>query len=61
MVGGVVYGFGLSNGVVGLVFWALASDAICACLASLLVKEGDGHEIWLEGDEQEEESPGTHN
>jgi len=56
-----VYGFGLSNGVVGLVFWALASDAICACLASLLVKEGDGHEIWLEGDEQEEESPGTHN
>ncbi|OAQ74798.1 MFS transporter [Purpureocillium lilacinum] len=61
MVGGVVYGFGLSNGVVGLVFWALACDAICACLASLLVKEGDGHEIWLEGDEQDEESPGTHN
>lgn len=53
IVGGVVYGFGLSKGYVGLVFWLLSCVAICACLASLLVKEGDGHEIWLEGDEEE--------
>ncbi|KAJ6443283.1 MFS transporter [Purpureocillium lavendulum] len=58
MVGGLVYGFGLSNGVIGLVFWALACIAVCACLASLLVKEGDGHEIWLEGDEEPEETAG---
>lgn len=54
VVGGVVYGFGLSRGYVGLVFWALSCVAVCACLASLLVREGDGHEIWLDGDEEEE-------
>lgn len=53
VIGGVVYGYGLSRGYVGLVFWLLSCVAICACLASLLVKEGDGHEIWLEGDEEE--------
>ncbi|KIE02331.1 Major facilitator superfamily domain, general substrate transporter, partial [Metarhizium majus ARSEF 297] len=53
IIGGMVYGFGLSRGYVGLVFWLLSCVAICACLASLLVKEGDGHEIWLEGDEEE--------
>ncbi|OAQ62066.1 MFS transporter [Pochonia chlamydosporia 170] len=54
ITGGVVYGYGLSRGYVGLVFWLLSCVAICACLASLLVKEGDGHEIWLDGDEDEE-------
>jgi hypothetical protein len=54
MIGGMVYGLGLSRGYVGLVFWLLSCVAVCACLASLLVKEGDGHEIWLEGDEEEE-------
>ncbi|POR31846.1 Major facilitator superfamily transporter [Tolypocladium paradoxum] len=53
MIGGVVYGFGLSRGVVGVVWWALSGIAIGACLASLLVREGDGHEIWLDGDEEE--------
>ncbi|PNP49604.1 hypothetical protein THARTR1_09615 [Trichoderma harzianum] len=56
MVGGVVYGFGLNKGIIGLVWWALSSIAICACLTSLFVKEGDGHEIWLEGDEEDEPS-----
>ncbi len=55
MVGGVVYGFGLNKGVVGLVWWCLCCVAVCACLASLLVKEGDGHEIWLDGDEEDEQ------
>ncbi|KAL7936984.1 major facilitator superfamily domain-containing protein [Trichoderma chlorosporum] len=54
MVGGVVYGFALNKGIIGLVWWALSSIAICACLTSLVVKEGDGHEIWLEGDEEDE-------
>ena len=53
IVGGLVYGFGLARGYVGLVFWLLSGVAVCACLASLLVKEGDGHEIWLEGDLEE--------
>ena len=53
MVGGFVYGVGLNAGYVGLVWWCLSSIAICNVLASLLVKEGDGHEIWLEGDEED--------
>ncbi|KAI9167585.1 Major facilitator superfamily transporter [Paramyrothecium foliicola] len=55
MVGGVVFGYGLNHGVVGLVWWALAAIAVGACLASLLVREGNGHEIWLEGDEEDEQ------
>lgn len=54
MVGGLVYGYGLNTGTVGLVWWCLSGIAVCACLASLFVREGDGHEIWLEGDEEEE-------
>ncbi|PHH83148.1 hypothetical protein CDD82_3441 [Ophiocordyceps australis] len=55
MIGGFVYGIGLGAGVVGLVWWALSSIAICTCLASLLVGEGDGHEIWLPGDGEDDE------
>lgn len=54
VIGGTVYGFGLNRGYVGLVWWALSGMAVCAFLASLLVKEGDGHEVWLDGDEEEE-------
>ena len=54
MVGCVVYGFGLNRGVVGLVWWCLSGVAVCACLSSLLVREGDGHEIWLDGDEDDD-------
>lgn len=53
MIGGFVYGIGLNNGYVGLIWWVLSGIALCTCLASLLVKEGDGHEIWLEGDEED--------
>ncbi|KAM5352427.1 hypothetical protein ACJ41O_005150 [Fusarium nematophilum] len=61
MIGGVIYGFGLNKGMVGLVWWLLSCVGICGILASLLVKEGDGHEIWLEGDEDEDvqEAEGT--
>ncbi|KAM3435322.1 hypothetical protein MY4824_004903 [Beauveria thailandica] len=54
MVGGPVYGFGLNRGYVGLVWWALSGVSVCACLASLFVKEGDGHEVWLQGDQDDE-------
>ena len=53
IMGGILYGFGLKEGVIGLVFWLLSAVGICGFLASLLVREGDGHEIWLEGDEDE--------
>ncbi|CAM1501091.1 Fc.00g102530.m01.CDS01 [Cosmosporella sp. VM-42] len=59
MMGGLIYGFGLNKGIVGLVFWILSCVGICGFLASLLVREGDGHEIWLEGDEDERVEPET--
>ncbi|KAL7939985.1 major facilitator superfamily domain-containing protein [Trichoderma barbatum] len=52
IIGGFVYGFGLSIGYVSLAFWMLCCVAATACLASLLVKDVDGHEIWLDDEEE---------
>lgn len=49
---GFLYGLGLANGIVGAVWWGLSGVAICGVLASWWVKEGDGHEIWLDGDDE---------
>ncbi|TVY21464.1 putative membrane protein, partial [Lachnellula arida] len=54
-LGGWLYGVGLERGVVGATFWALAGVAGIACFASNFVKDGDGHEIRLEGDDEAEE------
>ncbi|ETS81438.1 hypothetical protein PFICI_06440 [Pestalotiopsis fici W106-1] len=51
---GYLYGLGLSHGAVGAVFWGLAVVACCGIIASFWVREGDGHEIWLEGDAEDE-------
>ncbi|KAK4191166.1 major facilitator superfamily domain-containing protein [Podospora australis] len=48
---GFLYGLGLARGVVGAVFWGLSGVAVCGIVASLFVHEGNGHEIWLEGDD----------
>lgn len=53
MLCGFLYGLGLNMGVVGAVWWGLSGMAILGFLASLLVWEGDGHEIWLEGDDED--------
>lgn len=53
-LGGFLYGQGLEHGCVGAVFWGLAVMAGVCCLASNFVKEGDGHEIRLEGDDEAE-------
>lgn len=55
VIGGVVYGLGLDAGVVGVVWWALSAIAVLGCVASLFVREGDGHEIWLDGDLRDDE------
>ncbi len=54
VLGGFFYGLGLSHGVVGAVWWGLSGVAICGVVASNWVREGDGHEIWLEGDDDGE-------
>jgi hypothetical protein len=53
-LGGFIYGLGLRNGVVAAVFWGLAVLASFSCVASNWVKEGNGHEIRLEGDDEAE-------
>jgi len=53
-LGGALYGLGLRKGVIGGIWWGLSGLAIVNCIASNWVKEGDGHEITLEGDEEAE-------
>ncbi|KAI1453676.1 MFS general substrate transporter [Annulohypoxylon moriforme] len=55
---GWLYGVGLSKGMIGGVFWGLAGIAIGGLIVSVFVREGDGHEIWLEGDEDDGEGGG---
>lgn len=53
-LGGWLYGVGLNHGVVGAVFWGLAAMAVVNILAGIWVREGNGHEIRLETDEETE-------
>lgn len=55
MLGGTAFGIGLSKGVVGGVWWALAGVAGVCWLSSGLIWEGNGHEITLEGEEEDAE------
>ncbi|KAG9231953.1 major facilitator superfamily domain-containing protein [Amylocarpus encephaloides] len=53
-LGGWAYGLGLANGLVGVSFWILAAFAGLSCFASTFVRDGDGHEIRLHGDDEAE-------
>lgn len=55
VVGGWLFGLGLRGGVVGGVWWGLAGMAAVGAVASGWVREGDGHEVFLEGEEEEED------
>ncbi|KAI0189917.1 MFS multidrug transporter-like protein [Xylaria flabelliformis] len=55
VAGGWLYGLGLSHGFVAGVFWGLAGIAVTGVVISFWVNEGDGHEIWLEGDKEDAE------
>ena len=50
-----MYAEGLSMGFVALAWWCMAGMAVVGAVALCWVREGDGHEIWLEGDEEEAE------
>lgn len=58
VLGGWLYGLGLSKGVVGGVWWGLACVAAGGWVVSGFLYEGSGHEIWLEGEKEEEEVVG---
>ena len=53
-VAGYLFGVGLNIGVVGLSWWILAGIAAFGVLTSTWVREGSGHEIVLEDDEEDE-------
>lgn len=55
VLGGWGFGKGLESGVVGSVWWGMACVASIGWVVSSLVREGTGHEIILEGEEDEEE------
>ncbi|KAI1751393.1 major facilitator superfamily domain-containing protein [Xylaria castorea] len=55
IAGGWLYGLGLNHGFVAGVFWGLAGIAVAGVVVSFWVNEGDGHEIWLEGDNEDDE------
>lgn len=52
VLGGWLFGLGLDKGVVGAVWWGLSAVAVGGIVGSFFVREGDGHEIWLEDDEE---------
>lgn len=51
---GYLYGLGLSKGHVGLAWWVMAGISLLGALTGRWVREGDGHEIWLEGEREEQ-------
>ncbi|KAI0101985.1 MFS general substrate transporter [Nemania sp. FL0031] len=59
VAGGWLYGLGLSRGFVGGVFWGMAGVAFAGVIISFWAREGDGHEIWLDGDD-EDDADGPH-
>ena len=48
-----LFGEGLDMGVVGLAWWCMGSVAIVGWVVAQGVREGDGHEILLEGETKE--------
>ena len=59
LLGGWAYGKGLKAGIVGAAWWGLAGVATVGCLAGTFVKDGNGHEILLDGEDEEMERNGA--
>ncbi|KAM3471050.1 hypothetical protein MY5147_006062 [Beauveria neobassiana] len=55
VVGGWWYGYGLDIGMVAWGWWGVAIVSAIGCLTALRMYEGSGHEVRLEGEEDEEE------
>ncbi|KAF6793406.1 major facilitator superfamily transporter [Colletotrichum sojae] len=49
---GIIYSYGSSHNMTGLVWWIASAVAAIGCINSRIVKEGNGHEIWLTGDSE---------
>ncbi|KAL4866425.1 hypothetical protein BDV12DRAFT_187389 [Aspergillus spectabilis] len=47
------YGYGLEIGTVGFAWWLIALVSVLGCVAAIFVYEGSGHEVFLQGEEEE--------
>lgn len=54
-----IYAYGLDRGVVGAAWWGMAMLAAAGALAGQWVRDGDGHEIWLPEELEENEARRT--
>mgnify|MGYP000922992214 CR=1 FL=1 len=54
VVGGWWYGYGLDIGMVAWGWWGVAIMSTVACVSALGMHEGSGHEIYLDGEMEEE-------
>ncbi|ATY65369.1 MFS transporter [Cordyceps militaris] len=54
VVGGWWYGYGLDIGMVAWGWWSVALVSAVGCLTALGMYEGSGHEVRLEGEDEEE-------
>lgn len=50
---GYLYSYGSTHNLTGLACWTAMVVAILGCFVSLLLREGSGHEIWLERDTED--------
>ncbi|KAJ9144615.1 MFS general substrate transporter [Pleurostoma richardsiae] len=54
VVGGWWYGMGLDAGIVEAGWWGVAGMSALGCVSAMWTYEGSGHEIYLEGEEEDE-------
>lgn len=54
VMGGWWYGYGLEIGVVAWGWWATAGVSMGSCLTSLGMHEGNGHEVFLQGEGEDQ-------
>ncbi|KAF2181058.1 MFS general substrate transporter [Zopfia rhizophila CBS 207.26] len=47
---GWIFGRGLNIGIVGLAWWTLACEAMVGSVVARFVRDGDGHEVLMEGE-----------
>ncbi|KAI9148055.1 Major facilitator superfamily multidrug transporter mfsB [Paramyrothecium foliicola] len=55
VVGGWWYGYGLDIGMIAWGWWGVAAASALCCVTALGMHEGSGHEVFLDGEEEEKQ------
>ncbi|KAH8743039.1 major facilitator superfamily domain-containing protein [Diaporthe sp. PMI_573] len=56
VLGGRWFGYWIDRGMLAVAWWLIAAVALFGCITSVTVRNGNGHEIVLPGDEEDETS-----